>query len=78
QFGVRRPETLKNISFGELKVRLKNVEQVVFMVFDAQTGEMMFKLKSPNYLISKFLRRSNEGNIGRNLDKRHVDEEFYP
>ena len=36
------------------------------------------KLKSPYYLISKFLGRSNEGNIDRKLDKRHVDEEFYP
>ena len=78
QYGVRRPETLKNITFGELKGRLKNVEHEGFMVFDAQTGEMLFKLKSPYYLISKFLGRSNEGNIGRKLDKRHVDEEFYP
>ena len=78
QYGVRRPETLKNITFGELKGRLKNVEHEGFMVFDAQNGEMLFKLKSPYYLISKFLGRSNEGNIGRKLDKRHVDEEFYP
>ena len=69
---------LKNITFGELKGRLKNVEHEGFMVFDAQTGEMLFKLKSPYYLISKFLGRSNEGNIDRKLDKRHVDEEFYP
>ena len=78
QYGIRRPETLKNITFGELKGRLKNVEHEGFMVFDAQNGEMLFKLKSPYYLISKFLGRSNEGNIGRKLDKRHVDEEFYP
>lgn len=78
QYGIRRPEMLKNITFGELKGRLKNVEHEGFMVFDAQNGEMLFKLKSPYYLISKFLGRSNEGNIGRKLDKRHVDEEFYP
>ena len=78
QYGIRRPETLKNITFGELKGRLKNVEHEGFMVFDAQNDEMLFKLKSPYYLISKFLGRSNEGNIGRKLDKRHVDEEFYP
>ena len=73
QYGVRRPEMLKNITFGELKGRLKNVEHEGFMVFDAQNGEMLFKLKSPYYLISKFLGRSNEGNIGRKLDKRHVE-----
>ena len=78
QYAIRRPEMLKNITFGELKGRLKNVEHEGFMVFDAQNGEMLFKLKSPYYLISKFLGRSNEGNIGRKLDKRHVDEEFYP
>ena len=54
------------------------MEHEGFMVFDADTGEMLFKLKSPYYLISKFLGRSNEGNISRKLDKRHVDEEFYP
>lgn len=54
------------------------MEHEGFMVFDAQNGEMLFKLKSPYYLISKFLGRSNEGNISRKLDKRHVDEEFYP
>ncbi|MDO4878952.1 MAG: RNA ligase, partial [Neisseria sp.] len=78
QYHIRRPEILKNITFGDLKGRLKTVEHEGFMVFDAQNGEMLFKLKSPYYLISKFFGRSNEGNIGRKLDKRHVDEEFYP
>lgn len=78
QHGIARPQTIRNISFGELKALLKTVEHEGFMVFDADTGEMLFKLKSPYYLISKFLGRSNEGNIGRKLDKRHVDEEYYP
>lgn len=78
QHGIARPQTLSNITFGELKALLKTVEHEGFMVFDADTGKMLFKLKSPYYLISKFLGRSNEGNIGRKLDKRHVDEEYYP
>ena len=78
QHGIARPQTISNITFGELKALLKTVEHEGFMVFDAATGEMLFKLKSPYYLISKFLGRSNEGNIGRKLDKRHVDEEYYP
>ena len=78
QHGIARPQTISNITFGELKALLKTVEHEGFMVFDAATGEMLFKLKSPYYLISKFLGRSNAGNIGRKLDKRHVDEEYYP
>lgn len=75
---LHRPETLENISFGELKTLLKTVEHEGFMVFDADTKELLFKLKSPYYLISKFFGRSNEGNLACKLDKRHVDEEFYP
>ena len=78
QYGIKRPETIKGITFGALKDVLKDVEHEGFMVFDAQTNELLFKLKSPFYLISKFFGRSTEGNIGRKLDKRHVDEEFYP
>ena len=78
EHGSARPQTLADITFGELKALLKTVEHEGFMVFDADTGEMLFKLKSPYYLISKFLGRSNEGNLGRKLDKRHVDEEYYP
>ena len=75
---LHRPAILQNIRFGRLKTLLKTVEHEGFMVFDAQTQEMLFKLKSPYYLVSKFLGRSNEGNLGRKLDKRHVDEEYYP
>ncbi|MDO4895970.1 MAG: RNA ligase [Moraxella sp.] len=75
---IIRPNIIKNITFGELKKLLKNVEHEGFMVFDSASQELLFKLKSPYYLISKFLGRSNAGNIGRKLDKRHVDEEYYP
>ena len=78
QYGIKRPETIKGITFGALKDVLKDVEHEGFMVFDNQTNELLFKLKSPFYLVSKFFGRSTEGNIGRKLDKRHVDEEFYP
>lgn len=75
---MKRPEQIKGITFGELKEQLKSVEHEGFMVFDAQSKEMLFKLKSPFYLISKFFGRSNAENIARKLDKRHVDEEYYP
>ena len=35
-------------------------------------------VKSPYYLVSKFFGRSNENSLGRKLDKKHVDEEYYP
>lgn len=75
---LKRPEQIKNISFGELKTLLKKVEHEGFMVFDSQSRQLLFKLKSPFYLVSKFLGRSNAGNLGRKLDKRHMDEEYYP
>ena len=48
------------------------------MVFDAETKETLCKLTSPYYLVSKFFGRSNESSLGRKLDKKHVDEEYYP
>ena len=76
--GLQRPQVLKNITFGELKALLKTVKHEGFMVFDAETKETLFKMKSPYYLISKFFGRSNENNLGRKLDKKYVDEEYYP
>lgn len=75
---IKRPEMLTQLTFGELKQLLKTVKHEGFMVFDTQTQEMLFKLKSPFYLISKFFGRSNEKSLNRKLDKRHLDEEFYP
>ena len=73
-----RPQTLRRIRFGDLKQQLKSVQHEGFMVFDAESQALLFKLKSPYYLISKFFGRSNANNLGRKLDKRHVDEEYYP
>ncbi|WP_066805090.1 RNA ligase [Moraxella oblonga] len=76
---ITRPPIIKSIPFGELKGLLKTVEHEGFMVFDSQSKEMLFKLKSPYYLISKFLGRSNEKNIASKLsNKAKVDEEYYP
>ena len=75
---IRRPATLRGLTFGELKALLQTVEHEGFMVFDAHTQQMLFKLKSPYYLVSKLLGRSNETNLAAKLDKRRIDEEFYP
>ena len=76
--GLQRPPLLENIRFGELKALLKTVKHEGFMVFDAETKETLCKMKSPYYLVSKFFGRSNDNNLGRKLDKKHVDEEYYP
>ena len=75
---LHRPPLLENLTFGELKEKLKTVEHEGYMVFDGENKEMLFKLKSPYYLISKFLGHSNEKNLSNKLDKKHVDEEYYP
>ena len=76
--GLQRPPLLENIPFGELKALLKTVKHEGFMVLDAETKETLCKMKSPYYLVSKFFGRSNDNNLGRKLDKKHVDEEYYP
>lgn len=78
KFGLKRPTTLKNVRFGELKTLLKTVKHEGFMVFDSQTQDLLFKLKSPYYLVSKFFGRSQEKNLGSKLSKQQVDEEYYP
>lgn len=75
---LKRPQMIRNISFKEAKTLLKTVKHEGFMVFDSHTKELLFKLKSPFYLVSKFLGRSNEESIDRKLNKNHVDEEYYP
>lgn len=78
RFNMKRPATIKNITFGELKALLKEVKHEGFMVFDTKTDELLFKLKSPFYLISKFFGRSQNSNLDSKLNKRNVDEEYYP
>ena len=76
--GLQCPPLLENIPFGELKALLKTVKHEGFMVLDAETKETLCKMKSPYYLVSKFFGRSNESNLGRKLDKKQLDEEYYP
>lgn len=77
-FGLKRPSTLENVRFGELKALLKTVKHEGFMVFDSDTKQLLFKLKSPYYLVSKFFGRSQDKSLGAKLNKQHVDEEYYP
>ena len=77
-FGLKRPATIESMPFGELKALLKTVKHEGFMVFDSDTKQLLFKLKSPYYLVSKFFGRSQDKNLASKLNKQHVDEEYYP
>ncbi|UNU73778.1 2'-5' RNA ligase [Moraxella nasovis] len=82
KFGLKRPQAIEKIPFGELKALLKMVKHEGFMVFD-EHWRLLFKLKSPYYLISKFLGRSTDKNLSHKLNttqlnKQEFDEEYYP
>lgn len=77
QYGVRRPATTPLMPFHEMKALLNTVEHEGFMVFD-ENDNMLFKMKSPYYLMSKMFGRGAEQTLLNRLDKRNVAEEFYP
>lgn len=77
QYQLKRPLTLPTMTFAELKAELSKVKHEGFMVFSSE-DELLFKLKSPYYLISKLLGRSSEENLAGRLDKRKVSEEYFP
>ena len=74
--GLRRPERINAIRFADLKTLLANVRHEGFMVRDAASGEVLCKLKSPYYLLSKLFARTRR--LEDKLDKRQMDEEYYP
>lgn len=65
-------------SYEEILERVKKVTHEGYMVFSDNPNIPIFKIKSNYYLISKFLGRCTEKNIGNKLNKQHFDEEFYP
>lgn len=77
-YNMKRPLTIDGITFGELQEELKTVEHEGFMVIDPETNQVLCKLKSPFYLISKLLGRSSENSLSTKLSKTNVDEEYYP
>lgn len=75
--GIKRPASIRCLSREELDMLVKSARHEGFMVFDSKSGEMLFKLKSPYYLQTKFFARMTEKRWNA-LDKKAVDEEFYP
>ena len=76
KYNLLRPEG-KEMTFGKLKEELKTCKHEGFMVYSLERNEQ-FKMKSPFYLVSKFLGRSDTKNIETKLNKTNFDEDFYP
>lgn len=81
-YGIRRPETI-HCTFGKCKELLKTVNHEGFMVFsdenknDFKQDQLLFKMKSPYYLISKLFGRMKNEKLEIVLDKKNIDEEYY-
>jgi len=75
-WGVHRPEH-KEIKFSDLIEETKSIKHEGWLVYDLQSPTML-KMKSPYYLVSKFLARTKKMDlIFTDNYKHHFDEEFY-
>lgn len=63
------------IPLAELKILLKSVKHEGFVIY---TNDICTKIKSPYYLINKWLARSSNKKLSLLLDKSKIDEEYYP
>lgn len=68
--------------FGVACDRLKDYRGEGFMIRDAETNEVLMKMKSPHYLIKKFLMRMGKNKMDTMFNDRpeflkYIDEEFY-
>ena len=83
EIGLRRPSWVR-VTFGEALRLVKDCQHEGFMVrADTEQQEFLLKLKSPYYLVVKFLGRLSEGKVNHLFSrpenfKRQVDEEIYP
>ena len=77
EYDIKRPYH-KIVTFGELKDELKTCQHEGYMVYSLD-GTKRFKMKSPYYLISKFLGRGKNENLEAKLaNKELLEEEYYP
>lgn len=86
---IKLPEVWEHLSFKELKDMNKAAKHEGFVLYDENYQEIIFKLKTPYYLITKFLGRNKklEAMIKELKKKRadsafiqkySIDEEFFP
>lgn len=83
EIGMKRFKS-KFLTFGEILDLSKIVTHEGFMVKSFKTGQEL-KIKSPHYLITKFLARMKETRLRNIIEKgnireamRNFDEEYYP
>lgn len=79
--GWKRPDWRKCL-FSDTVQAAKTCKHEGFVVRDAETGELLLKIKSPYYLAKKFFMRGGVKKCDLIWDtdrvKKSVDEEYYP
>ncbi len=81
EYGLMRPEWYR-MRFGDLVQMAKHVDHEGFVCWTRSGYEL--KIKSPKYLVSKFLARINVNKFTTAIEKdpeslkQRVDEEYYP
>lgn len=82
--GCRRPETYFNRAFNQVVKMAKECKHEGYMVYGNESGTAL-KIKSPYYLVSKFLARAGDAKLetllingDRQAFRQRFDEEYYP
>lgn len=80
--GALRPEHIV-LQFRAAKAMVKTCRHEGYMIRDVETGATLMKIKSPHYLIKKFLMRLGQRKMEVMFEQKaeflkFIDEEFYP
>jgi len=80
--GLKRPKWEYG-RFGDFVNEVKTVQHEGFAIYSVEDSNIELKMKSPKYLVSKFLGRVNLDKLEKILDndtesKKNMDEDFYP
>lgn len=81
---MKRPESYYRVPFSQAVKMAKECKHEGFMVYGRKSGTAL-KIKSPHYLVTKFLARAGEAKItdllvknDRQAFRQRFDEEYYP
>lgn len=86
---IKFPEVWENVTWDELRSACATSKREGYVVYDTKYKDIIFKLKTPYYLITKFLGRSKKlpeileslrdnGLNAKFLNKYSIEEEFFP
>lgn len=87
--GIKFAGIEENVEWKDLEQRVKNAEHEGYVVYSLDWSEILFKIKSPYYLITKFFARTKKleeilidikkrGITGDFISKYKIDEEYFP